>query len=536
MGIHFGEPEVARWKDTDLSTARTSEEPVGSSLSSISSLGVDYIGPCIIKATHVASAAKGGQILLSSAATEEVLQKGHEELSQLGKLHRAVQLQGMAQSEDLFDFAIKGLERQFADVHISTVSEFPHNAQGDFEDFTWRSQTVAVKKFFRQKVDSVTVTEIELQIKEIVTLSDIRHPNIVLFMGACTEPHNMFIVTEWMDMGNLLQLISSSHQLEKQRGIAILTSTCSALTYLHKCSIVHRDLKSSNILLNENMEVKVSDFGMEAVKTANKISTLCGTIAWMAPEVLSSARYSEASDVYSFGIVMSEILSGEVPFKGLNKVVVAREILQGKRPDIPIVQGLWVCVADEAAAAQALAHLRDLGSVAGLPLFQSSAPQLIVATLEAHPGSVPVAVSALGAMASVCVPLARSDQMSSPALYASLARAALGVMQAHPQSPPVQRAGCEALARMACSLPAVLDECVALGAVEGVLSALSLGLEPPELPAAACDALLAFCAGSSSARQLVVRLGAVDVLVGLVEPWLPLERRVRSHVFSLRSR
>eukprot|EP00727_Mastigamoeba_balamuthi_P000935 m51a1_g10839 hypothetical protein (1698) ;mRNA; f:3230-13540 len=264
------------------------------------------------------------------------------------------------------------------DARPDTVSELPHQVPDDVEDLykrfsqttapswaiaandvetvkevtergnfgvvfkgTWRSQTVAVKKFFRQKVDSVTMTEIELQIKEIVTLSNIRHPNIVLFMGACTEPHNMFVVTEWMDMGNLLQLISSSHQLEKQRGVAILISTCSALTYLHQCGIVHRDLKSSNILLNKNMDVKVSDFGMAAVKTANKISTLCGTIAWMAPEVLSSGAYSEASDVYSFGIVMSEILSGEVPFKGLNKVVVAREILQGQRPDVPRKLGAY---------------------------------------------------------------------------------------------------------------------------------------------------------------------------------------------------
>eukprot|EP00727_Mastigamoeba_balamuthi_P002813 m51a1_g12529 putative serine threonine protein kinase (297) ;mRNA; r:3-3832 len=192
--------------------------------------------------------------------------------------------------------------------------------------------------------------EIERQIKEIAILSEIRHPNVLLFvrslptllvsgseyvagqMGACIEPHNMFIVTEWMDMGNLRQVIRSGPQMDVRQGVAILSSICSALKYLHISNIVHRDLKSSNILLSKKMDVKLSDFGLAAVKTANKTSTLCGTIAWMAPEVLSGAVYSEASDVYSFGVVMNEIVTCEVPFKGLNKVAIVREILQGRRP------------------------------------------------------------------------------------------------------------------------------------------------------------------------------------------------------------
>eukprot|EP00727_Mastigamoeba_balamuthi_P005961 m51a1_g1985 putative pas domain-containing protein tyrosine kinase (696) ;mRNA; r:1140065-1153448 len=195
--------------------------------------------------------------------------------------------------------------------------------------------TVAVKKFFRQKVDSITTTEIELQIKEIVLISEIRHPNILLFIGACVEPSNMFIMTEWMDRGSLRQVISSDPQMDKQRGIAVLGSVCNAMTYLHKCNVVHRDLKSTNILLSSKMVVKVSDFGLAAIKTANKISTLCGAIAWMAPEVISNGEYSEASDVYSFGVVMHEILSCEMPFNGLDKIAVVQEIMEGRRPVIP---------------------------------------------------------------------------------------------------------------------------------------------------------------------------------------------------------
>eukprot|EP00727_Mastigamoeba_balamuthi_P010559 m51a1_g6125 putative serine threonine protein kinase (2351) ;mRNA; f:176074-200461 len=376
MGIHYGEPDVERPQTNEVSTAMTSgvHSLLGPSLGSASA--IDYIGPCVNKATRVASAAKGGQIVLSSAAAQEVLQD-REGLAQLGKLHRmgAVHLQGIAQSEEIFGFAVAGIERTFDDVHASTICELPQPAPEDAGDLyqrfskttvpswaiaakevettkevaekgnfgvvfkgVWKSQAVAVKRFFRQKVDSVTVQEIEHQITKI---SQIRHPNIVLFLGACTEPHSMFVVTEWMDNGSLQQLIASSRQIDSQRGVAILTSTCSALMFLHQCGVVHRDLKSSNILLSKSMDVKVSDFGMGAVKTANKISTLCGSIAWMAPEVLSSAAYTEASDVYSFGVVMNEILTGEVPFKDLNKVAVSRDVLQGKRPDIPKQLGAY---------------------------------------------------------------------------------------------------------------------------------------------------------------------------------------------------
>eukprot|EP00727_Mastigamoeba_balamuthi_P013184 m51a1_g8489 putative serine threonine kinase (1235) ;mRNA; f:551113-558982 len=370
--------------EVDRSTT-TTREALNSLNSYESSTGtnIDFIGPCVNKASRVASTAKGGQIVLSSATVQEI-EHDKETLSQLGHIRDigTVQLKGIALPETLYDFAISGLERQFTDgIEVLSMNSDllkPHVpdaaldlyerfsqtksvptwviAPGDIETIeevkdkgsfgvvfrgVWRSQTVAVKKFFRQKVDSVTMTEIEHQIREIALLSEIRHPNVLLFMGACMEPHNMFIVTEWMDMGNLRQVISSGPQLDKQRGIGVLTSTCSALTYLHLCNIVHRDLKSSNILLNKRMDVKLSDFGLAAVKTANKTSTLCGTIAWMAPEVLSSAAYSEASDVYSFGVVMFEILSCELPFKGLNKVVIAREILEGKRPDIPRKLGAY---------------------------------------------------------------------------------------------------------------------------------------------------------------------------------------------------
>eukprot|EP00727_Mastigamoeba_balamuthi_P002389 m51a1_g12147 putative serine threonine kinase (663) ;mRNA; r:492-4987 len=133
---------------------------------------------------------------------------------------------------------------------------------------TWRGQTVAIKKFFRQKVDSVTMYEIEHQIKEIAILSEVRHPSILLFE------------------------VLADRVIDMKQADNILLSVCNGMLYLHMSNIVHRDLKSNNILLNKKWDVKLSDFGLAAVKETNKTNTVCGT------EVLREGKYSEKSDVF----------------------------------------------------------------------------------------------------------------------------------------------------------------------------------------------------------------------------------------------
>eukprot|EP00727_Mastigamoeba_balamuthi_P012937 m51a1_g8266 putative serine threonine kinase (1615) ;mRNA; r:28556-34364 len=198
----------------------------------------------------------------------------------------------------------------------------------------WKGQTVVVKKFYQQKVDKVTLAELERQLKEISILTELRHPSIVLFMGACLEPNDMFIITEWMDMGSLREVLSAQ-KIESPVGIQILSSVCQGMTYLHMTNIVHRDLKSSNILLNKKWDVKLSDFGLAAIKSTSKTMTVCGTVAWMAPEVLVSSDYSEKSDVYGFAMVMYEILTRHYPFLGTQVMALVPKIVGGQRPMVP---------------------------------------------------------------------------------------------------------------------------------------------------------------------------------------------------------
>eukprot|EP00727_Mastigamoeba_balamuthi_P005981 m51a1_g2001 hypothetical protein (1248) ;mRNA; f:1219516-1226216 len=143
-----------------------------------------------------------------------------------------------------------------------------------------------------QKVDSVTMYEIEHQIKEIAILSEVRHPSILLFE------------------------VLADRVVDMKQADSILSSVCNGMLYLHMSNIVHRDLKSNNILLNKKWDVKLS-------------------VGWMAPEVLKEGKYSEKSDVFSFGMVMYEILTRSSPYRGLPMIQISAAIQSGKRPPVP---------------------------------------------------------------------------------------------------------------------------------------------------------------------------------------------------------
>ena len=148
---------------------------------------------------------------------------------------------------------------------------------------------------------------------EVELLSQLKHPNLVTFLGYCLEPNA--IVMEYLPQNLHDYLIENRGRLESQQMIDFAYDIARGMEYLHRNSIIHRDLKSFNILLDENLNVKIADFGIARVKTNTSTMTTTGTIAWTAPEILRHEAYNEKSDVYSYAIVLWEILSeGEIPF------------------------------------------------------------------------------------------------------------------------------------------------------------------------------------------------------------------------------
>jgi len=146
--------------------------------------------------------------------------------------------------------------------------------------------------------------------------------NVIQFYGYCVHERRIFMVTELCRGGSLLSLLQSDAQINESTILKILFGIASGLDHLHKQGIVHRDLAARNILLTENMEVKVSDFGMSKVvgnsgNDSHKTMASIGPIRWMAPEFIIERLYSTKSDVWSFGVVIYEVAMRKPPYTNL---------------------------------------------------------------------------------------------------------------------------------------------------------------------------------------------------------------------------
>ncbi|XP_048463762.1 serine/threonine-protein kinase B-raf [Rhincodon typus] len=181
---------------------------------------------------------------------------------------------------------------------------------------------VAVKML---NVTAPTPQQLQAFKNEVGVLRKTRHVNILLFMGYTTKPQ-LAIVTQWCEGSSLyhhLHIIETKFEMIKL--IDIARQTAQGMDYLHAKSIIHRDLKSNNIFLHEDLTVKIGDFGLATVKSrwsgSHQFEQLSGSILWMAPEVIrmqDKNPYSFQSDVYAFGVVLYELMSGQLPYSNIN--------------------------------------------------------------------------------------------------------------------------------------------------------------------------------------------------------------------------
>ncbi|XP_076010222.1 serine/threonine-protein kinase B-raf isoform X2 [Genypterus blacodes] len=181
---------------------------------------------------------------------------------------------------------------------------------------------VAVKML---NVTAPTPQQLQAFKNEVGVLRKTRHVNILLFMGYTTKPQ-LAIVTQWCEGSSLyhhLHIIETKFEMIKL--IDIARQTAQGMDYLHAKSIIHRDLKSNNIFLHEDLTVKIGDFGLATVKSrwsgSHQFEQLSGSILWMAPEVIrlqDKNPYSFQSDVYAFGVVLYELMSGVLPYSNIN--------------------------------------------------------------------------------------------------------------------------------------------------------------------------------------------------------------------------
>lgn len=139
---------------------------------------------------------------------------------------------------------------------------------------------------------------------------------------------------QFCEGGSLFSLLEDSRRYYDYLPIAL--DIANGMAYLHSRNVIHRDLKPSNIMLTGSNRAKIADFGMSVANTGQELTAETGTYRYMAPEVIRHESYSSNADVYSFGIVLWQLVSREIPFANLTPIQAAFSVAQGQRPEMPL--------------------------------------------------------------------------------------------------------------------------------------------------------------------------------------------------------
>lgn len=156
---------------------------------------------------------------------------------------------------------------------------------------------------------------------EIENLRKLKHKNIVEFIGACVENGQTHIVMEYCDNGRLFDYLHTPEvQISPGTVLEWSHQIACGMAFLHRHNVIHRDLKSPNILINHEFTLKISDFGLSKPKLTDSARLpFAGTISWMAPEVIRLECCSEKVDVWSYGVVLWELLTLKIPYYALEQ-------------------------------------------------------------------------------------------------------------------------------------------------------------------------------------------------------------------------
>lgn len=196
---------------------------------------------------------------------------------------------------------------------------------------------VALKVLYKSQLQR---SRIEHQLRrEIEIQSRLHHPNILRLYGYFYDESRVFLILEYAPGGELYNELQKRHRFDEKRTASYLLSLAKALMYCHQRHIIHRDIKPENLLIGEKQELKIADFGWSVHAPSSRRMTLCGTLDYLAPEMIEGQEHDQSVDVWSLGVLCYEFLIGNPPFEAMGALETYKRIVRVDLifPDMPFV-------------------------------------------------------------------------------------------------------------------------------------------------------------------------------------------------------
>jgi serine/threonine protein kinase len=227
-------------------------------------------------------------------------------------------------------------EIDYADLRFLSTTPLGRGAFGIVFAAEWRGVKVAVKKLMA--IVDLDAAAADVQSECALMMRCNHHPNIVKFIGAARDGGTLCIVTQFCAHGSVFDaFVVRREPFSAAESVRILHDAALGVSHLHKESVIHRDIAARNVLLDEHNHVFVTDFGLARIKVAGLQSTksMLGPVKYMAPEAIAKRRFSEASDAFSFGVLVWEVTHRQELYIGMEMFDVAVGVVAGTlRPTI----------------------------------------------------------------------------------------------------------------------------------------------------------------------------------------------------------
>ncbi|CAK9157533.1 unnamed protein product [Ilex paraguariensis] len=219
---------------------------------------------------------------------------------------------------------------------------FAHGAHSQLYHGIYKDEPVAVKII--RVPDDDENEELAARLvkqfnREVILLSRLHHQNVIKFVAACRKPPVYCVITEYLSEGSLRAYL---HKLEHrslplQKLVTLALDIARGMEYIHSQGVIHRDLKPENILINQEFQLKIADFGIACEEVYyDLLADDPGTYRWMAPEMIKRKSYCRKVDVYGFGLILWEMVSGTIPYEDMTPIQAAFAVVnKNLRPALP---------------------------------------------------------------------------------------------------------------------------------------------------------------------------------------------------------